>query len=1203
MVGEKLKQGSWRCLGFRLGTGLLLLSVLVPRSATGASGPELKAGKAYRGVAFLSSAIGRDVSVKEIETFVAECKIDFVVIDYAWITAHWERTDGKTVDGLAKKLQRRGVVVAAMYRPRALYPRDAQVHFARNRDGTLPKSHLSLCFAHEDSVLWGAGWGEKILKACPSIRHMMLYNVLPTCHCEKCSGGEGAKHVASFFSTCRTRWKKIRPQMRLGHVCSLFEPAEHIDFFCPFFSVQRNADDRPVEADRQAAQMKTLREKVKDKPFIPLAKICWSSATKNTTEDVVNTILSCGRNDVGFLLWYYGWVFHSEKKRYDPKTIVLALGGDWGELKRFLKEVPKKPKKTGGKSEVPKDPKKTEGKGEGGNGWIYFESRESQEGSHPKLVLLRAGREPQEVPASRDAVLLSYMPANWAAGGIMKRLSIHTHDTNRVLIGFDLPQTVKGLKKAELVLDLKISKQPPTEPIHLALHLVQKSWREMGITWKTQPPFHEEPAQVVKIEIEPAVVRWDVTEIVKKWLAGTAENHGLLIRMRWPGKSVAPVAPPPRRGGPERKLLDTLPWENDTATALEKGAAQKRLILACVRADYNERNSNKPEILIQTLLFTDPTLVDLVKKRFIPLRVMYKSSLYKGGRVPPTADTLRPLGASCTELKAPALCVSTPEGKMIAALQSIGTFDVDMTRQFLLDALAKGKGTSKPEGDDPEALLAAGDLSGAEKGFKKRRSPEKEWGLCRIAARSGDHGKAAELAHALAKRKSALGGDAAVQEGVSLMRLGDFEKAARILEKAVNRRPAPSRAPEALYYLGALATVERKADQAKKTWERLQKDHPDSLWALRAESRMAWPAFVGPFENLKSLPDLPKTLTITEKPVPPAKLTALVERAITYLVETQEPDGSWAIEEEQYRAGVTAVGVHALDAWVEDLKGDLRKDADKGIRLAMKWVEEYIAEEDPERANSFGSAFLLDFLLSRYLRTRDASFKPNVKKGVQFVLGGQGPGGAWSYSRAWGMAWDGSVRGWPKTDKGRYHSMNTGPSLLFLAKARDAGFDVDEKALAKGVDALKDMRKSPGVYTYTYPIPRNFESADASIARAPACEQALLLCKAVKKEDLVQTVNTFMKYRHALRIPVKMHQSWVPPHGLSCYFYFFAYYHAVLAIRELGGESSRKMLQQIRGDILNCPELDATWVDWHQAGKPFGTASALLILRLTGEGK
>ena len=51
------------------------------------------------------------------------------------------------------------------------------------------------------------------------------------------------------------------------------------------------------------------------------------------------------------------------------------------------------------------------------------------------------------------------------------------------------------------------------------------------------------------------------------------------------------------------------------------------------------------------------------------------------------------------------------------------------------------------------------------------------------------------------------------------------------------------------------------------------------------------------------------------------------------------------------------------------------------------------------------------------------------------------------------------------------------------------GFDVDEKALAKGAEVLKDMRKSAGVYTYTYPIPRNFESADASIARGPAIER------------------------------------------------------------------------------------------------------------------
>ena len=39
----------------------------------------------YRGVAFLASNIGKDISSNEILEFVRTCRLDLVVIDFAWI--------------------------------------------------------------------------------------------------------------------------------------------------------------------------------------------------------------------------------------------------------------------------------------------------------------------------------------------------------------------------------------------------------------------------------------------------------------------------------------------------------------------------------------------------------------------------------------------------------------------------------------------------------------------------------------------------------------------------------------------------------------------------------------------------------------------------------------------------------------------------------------------------------------------------------------------------------------------------------------------------------------------------------------------------------------------------------------------------------------------------------------------------------------
>ena len=60
-------------------------------------------------------------------------------------------------------------------------------------------------------------------------------------------------------------------------------------------------------------------------------------------------------------------------------------------------------------------------------------------------------------------------------------------------------------------------------------------------------------------------------------------------------------------------------------------------------------------------------IVELVKRRFVPVRVSYVPTNYTHGRVR-GADPLKPLGFDCTKTKAPALCISTPGGEPVASL-------------------------------------------------------------------------------------------------------------------------------------------------------------------------------------------------------------------------------------------------------------------------------------------------------------------------------------------------------------------------------------------------------------------------------------------------------------------------------------------------------------------------------------------------------
>jgi hypothetical protein len=156
---------------------------------------------------------------------------------------------------------------------------------------------------------------------------------------------------------------------------------------------------------------------------------------------------------------------------------------------------------------------------------------------------------------------------------------------------------------------------------------------------------------------------------------------------------------------------------------------------------------------------------------------------------------------------------------------------------------------------------------------------------------------------------------------------------------------------------------------------------------------------------------------------------------------------------------------------------------------------------------------------------------------------------------------------------------------------------VDAKTLEAGRTVLLKMRGEPGVYTYTYPVPESFKTADQSVGRGCVCEHALRRLGAATAEDLDTTIASFLKYRGDLRMPVKLSAGWLPPRAVSSYFYFYAYDHAARAIAD-HGEKAAERLALLRDDILRVGEADGTWVDCETYGKPYGTAMALHVLYL-----
>ena len=68
---------------------------------------------------------------------------------------------------------------------------------------------------------------------------------------------------------------------------------------------------------------------------------------------------------------------------------------------------------------------------------------------------------------------------------------------------------------------------------------------------------------------------------------------------------------------------------------------------------------------------------------------------------------------------------------------------------------------------------------------------------------------------------------------------------------------------------------------------------------------------------------------------------------------------------------------------------------------------------------------------------------------------------------------------------------------------------------------------------------------------------------------------------------------------LAGFFYFHAGFHTLEAARALDSAAREKTFKRFRERLLAIPEWDGSFLDSHELGKSYGTASALLMFSRT----
>jgi hypothetical protein len=402
--------------------------------------------------------------------------------------------------------------------------------------------------------------------------------------------------------------------------------------------------------------------------------------------------------------------------------------------------------------------------------------------------------------------------------------------------------------------------------------------------------------------------------------------------------------------------------------------------------------------------------------------------------------------------------------------------------------------------------------------------------------------------------------------GIELLGQKKFDEARKALE--------PQTDPEALYHLAAIDLWTGK-DPAPRLRAVVAKD-PASPWAWRAaanlvkgEDTLPMGPLVHHFEDFFYRPfeGLP-----TSTRAPARDADTAVRRAVEFLLNAQWEDGMWRDSRYAYWPdekilpnvwmAVTALSALALSEW---------RDIDPGrIDGALKKADVALRDERRLNADKHEEIYAHAFRLHWFASRKDVAMLSRI---VSRVAAMQDAQGFWAHE-------------YP-------NPFITGVVVHALEVAKKAGAEVPGPIYRRAAEALLSTRGSGGRQTYRCDgqPPDNEKS---SMSRTAICELALHHAGKLTLGDVEKGVEAYWKFVDRLEA-VRL-CDYHSDGRLAGFFYFHAGFHTLEAARARSGPAREATQRRFRERLLAIPEWDGSFVDSHEIGKSYGTASALLML-------
>jgi len=345
-----------------------------------------------------------------------------------------------------------------------------------------------------------------------------------------------------------------------------------------------------------------------------------------------------------------------------------------------------------------------------------------------------------------------------------------------------------------------------------------------------------------------------------------------------------------------------------------------------------------------------------------------------------------------------------------------------------------------------------------------------------------------------------------------------------------------------------------------------------------------------------------------------AALDDSIRRGVEFLLKRQNPDGSWGSANDPrafnvyapvpgahhaFRAGATALCISALI----EAGGDSAAVA-AAIDRGEAWMFENLGKlrrATPDALyNTWGHAYSIQALVRMLGRRPDDRQRRDkigalIRQQIDMLDRYECVDGGWCY-------YDFKAR--TQRPSGSTLSFLTATVLVAFAEAKQAGFEIPERLVKRGVESIRRQRKPDFSYCYgeylKYQPMHPVNRPGGSLGRSQACNLAMRLWGDRQVTDQVLATwldrlfarNLWLDLGRKRPIP---HDSWFMVAG---YFFYYGYYYAALCIEQLPSPQRPTYQDHLAQVLLHLQEKDGSWWDFplYDYHKQYGTAFALMSL-------